>query len=469
MCASRYYLAVDIGASGGRHILGWVENGRICTEEMYRFENGYTEKDGRRVWDVDGLFSHILAGMKRCGEAGRIPASVGVDTWAVDYVLLDGEGRRLGDAVAYRDVRTAGMDALVEETLPFAEQYRRCGIQKLPFNTVYQLMAEKVHSPQRFGEAKHMLMLPDYFHYRLCGAMHQEYTNATSTALVNTETRSWDMELIEKLGYPAHLFRALTPPGTPLGVLSDEIVREVGYSCEVVLPATHDTASAYMAVPARDERAVYLSSGTWSLLGIESIVPVINEKGCAANFTNEGGYGYQFRVLKNIMGLWMIQSLKRQSGQGRSYAELEALARACEDEVPSIDVNDETFLAPDNMWEAVRAVCAQNGDAAPESLGAVMKCVYYSLAACYKDAVANLENITGRQFTSINIVGGGCKDSYLNELTAKATGLPVYAGPAEGTTLGNLVAQMIASGEYENLTAARAAIRESFAIQSFEP
>lgn len=477
----RYYLAIDIGASSGRHILGHVEDGRMVLEEMYRFQTPQMRKNGHDCWDVDGLWNGILKGLKACGAAGKTPVTMGIDTWGVDFVLLDGAGRPVGDAVTYRDRRTEGMDAAVDELVSPAELYARTGIQKQSFNTVYQLIALKREHPEQLAAARSFLMIPEYFNFLLTGVRQNEYTNATTTGLVNARRKTWDGELIRMLGLPEAVFGPLAMPGTRLGRLTGKVAEEAGFDCEVLLPATHDTASAFLAVPARDEGAVYLSSGTWSLLGVENSGPVTTEESRLRNFTNEGGYRYRFRYLRNIMGLWMIQSIRRElngapdasgeggprpgSGKGFSFAELEAAARAAGGFGSIVDVSDASFLSPGSMIGAVKEACRRTRQAVPASAGELAQCVYRSLAASYREAVGDLSRLTGRRFTSVNIVGGGSKDGYLNELTAQATGLPVFAGPAEGTALGNLIVQMIAGGEYPDLAAARRAIRKSFPIK----
>ena len=311
-----YYLAVDIGASSGRHILGTVKDGTISLEEIYRFENGMKKKNGHLCWDVESLFHEIKMGMKQCAALGKIPCSMGIDTWAVDFVLLDGEGRILGDAVGYRDDRTKGMDEKVYETISPEALYERTGIQKQIFNTIYQLMAVKEERPEELAGAESMLMIPDYFHYLLTGVKKQEYTNATTTQLVSPVTKTWDYELIARLGYPEKLFTELSMPGTVVGTLTKAVEDEVGFTCEVVLPATHDTGSAVMAVPVPENASgnssdadgglLYISSGTWSLMGTELTEADCSAESRTANLTNEGGYEYRFRYLKNIMGLLMI-------------------------------------------------------------------------------------------------------------------------------------------------------------------
>ena len=481
---ANYYLAIDIGASSGRHILGCVRDGRIILEEVHRFENRQVRRSGHDCWDLDHLWSSILEGLRACKALGKIPASIGIDTWAVDYVLLDQNDRLVGDALAYRDRRTEGAEGLIADAVSQEELYARTGIQMQRFNTIYQLAALRREHPEQLEQAKYLLMIPDYFHFRLTGVKRQEYTNATSTNLVNAEGRCWDRELIRRLGLPEGLFMPLSTPGTAVGELLPEIQEAVGFRTEVVLPATHDTGSAFLAVPARDDRAVYLSSGTWSLLGVENEAPITTEASRLQNFTNEGGAWHRYRYLKNIMGLWMIQSIRRElngaagvggekgrraDGKKWSFAELERAAEAAEDFPSVVDVNDGAFLAPESMIRAVKDACARSGQRIPESVGEVMRCVYQSLARCYASAIESLSRLTGRTYTSINIVGGGSQDGCLNRLTARAAGLPVYAGPVEGTAIGNLIAQMVAAGEFSSLEEARNSIKTSFDIQEVAP
>ena len=479
----KYYLAIDIGASSGRHILGHIENGRIMLEEVWRFDNKQIHKNHHDCWDMENLWRGIVDGLKACKALGKIPATVGIDTWAVDYVLLDKDGAQLGDAVAYRDSRTDGMDAVVDGVIPPAELYERTGIQKQLFNTIYQLTALKREHPEQLAQADALLMIPDYFHYRLTGVKKQEYTNATSTNLVSAADKEWDLSLIERLGFPGKLFGELSMPGTVVGELTPEMQSEVGFNTTVMLPATHDTGSAFLAVPARDENAVYLSSGTWSLLGVENDRPITGEASRRQNFTNEGGAWYRFRYLKNIMGLWMIQSVRRElngvvyiAGKENrtaaekqwSFPELIQAAREAEGFDSIVDANDNRFLSPESMIEELKAYCTETGQRPPETVGEIMQCVYNSLAQCYKEAIMGLELLTGKKYTSINIVGGGCQDGYLNQLTARATGLPVYVGPIEGTAIGNLVVQMIAGKEFDGLQSARNAIKSSFDISEIK-
>ncbi|MBQ8518310.1 MAG: rhamnulokinase [Agathobacter sp.] len=465
---NKYYLAIDIGASSGRHILGHLENGKMVLEEIHRFPNGNVEKDGELTWDIDGLFKEILVGMKKCKEAGKIPVSVGIDTWAVDIVLLDEEDKRIGNAVGYRDSGTKGMDEKVYEQILEDELYARTGIQKQIFNTIYQLMAWKTNKPEQYAKAKSMLMVPDYLHFLLSGVKATEYTNATTTQLVSPITKDWDFELIETLNYSPSLFERIVLPGTCLGNLTEEVQHEVGFDCKVVVPATHDTGSAVMAVPVSpeesDEDILYISSGTWSLMGTELLEANCSPESKAFNLTNEGGYDYRFRYLKNIMGLWMIQSVKKEIGQEYSFGEI--CEMASKTSIPSIvDANASRFLAPKNMTREVKKACEESGQQVPQDLAEVTAVIYNSLAKCYGQTIAELEKLTGKYFNYIHVVGGGANASYLNELTALATGKPVLAGPTEATAIGNLSAQMIAEGELKNLKDAKNCIYDSFDIK----
>lgn len=459
-----YFLAVDIGASSGRHILGWIENGRLCLEEVYRFPNGTSLKNGHQCWDHEGLFNSVVAGMKRCAEIGKTPSYMGIDTWGVDFLLLDKEGKVIGDAVGYRDSRTVGIDNEVYKYIPEAELYARTGIQKQLYNTVYQLMALKTQAPEQLSAADKLLMTPDYLGYRLTGICHQEYTEATTGQLVNIETGEWDMELIRRLGYPEKLFGKLSMPGETLGRLSPEIAAEVGYDLTVIHPASHDTGSAVLAVPTNSDSIAYLSSGTWSLMGIERLTPDSSAAACAHNFTNEGGYDKRYRYLKNIMGLWIIQSIRRELEGKYSFAELCDMATAVGDTEYRINVNDSRFLAPDSMMKTIREVCG-----APDMpLDHMLCCVYHSLAECYAETIREITEMTGRKPDALHIIGGGSKDGYLNELTARALDIPVYAGPTEATAIGNILAQMLGTHVFKNIAEARETVFASFDVKKIE-
>lgn len=465
---STYYLAIDIGASSGRHILSHMENGRMVLEEIHRFPNGMKEQDQSLIWDVDHLFSEIKTGLKKCAEMKKIPVSVGIDTWAVDFVLLDEENKRIGNAVAYRDGRTKGMDEKVYECIPEEKLYGRNGIQKQLFNTIYQLMAVKEKAPEQLAKAKSMLLIPDYFHFLLTGQKVTEYTNATTTQLVSPVTKDWDWELVKLLGYPTEIFQKIRKPGSVLGSLTPEIQKEVGFDCQVVLPATHDTGSAVMAVPSSQNETLYISSGTWSLMGTELLEADCSKESQKRNLTNEGGYDYRFRYLKNIMGLWMIQSVKKEIGGKLGFGEI--CEMAFREEISSrVDCNDDRFLAPENMTREVQSACEETGQQVPQGLAQVACVIYNSLADCYAKTKTEIEEMTGRRYEKIHIVGGGANADYLNRLTAKATETAVCAGPTEATAVGNLAAQMITGGELKDLWAARECIYHSFEIQVFEP
>ena len=479
-----YYLAIDIGASSGRHILGHVENGKMVLEEMYRFDNLQVRKNGHDCWDMDNLWNGIMGGLKACGAAGKIPVTIGIDTWGVDYVLLDEHDQVLGDAVAYRDSRNEGMDLEVSKFITPEALYARTGIQKQPFNTIYQLTAQKLEHPEQVVNAKRMLMVPEYLNFLLTGVKKSEYTIASTGSFLDAHKKDWDRELIEMLGLPQDIFGELHMPGTVVGELLPQIQEEVGYNANVILVAAHDTGSAFLAVPAKDDNAVYLSSGTWSLLGVENEKAITTEASRQANFTNEGGAWYRYRYLSNIMGLWMIQSVRRElngvsyvagkdnrvaTGKKWSFPDLIAEAEKEEGFNAVVDVNAPCFLAPESMIQAIKDECARTAQPVPETVGQIMQCVYTSLSLCYRDAIHALEGLTGKHYTSINIVGGGCQDGYLNRRTAQATGLTVYAGPVEGTAIGNLLVQMIEAKEFENLQAARNSIRSSFEIKEVNP
>ncbi len=463
----KYYLAVDIGASSGRHMLASLVDGKMQLEEVYRFSNGMKDRNGTLCWDVENLFSEIKNGLKKCKESGRIPDSVGIDTWAVDYVLLDQDGRILGDTVGYRDSRTEGMDEKVYERIPQTELYARTGIQKQIFNTIYQLMAVKQTHPEYLEKAESMLMIPDYFHYLLTGVKKMEYTNATSAQLVSPKTNDWDYELIERLGYPSKIFRPVSMPGTVVGNFTKEIQEEVGFDCTVVLPATHDTDSAVLAVPSDSNRAIYISSGTWSLMGIERMEADCTMSSMQANFTNEGGYDHRFRYLKNIMGLWMIQSVKKEFKEDLSFSEI--CERASRENIVSIvDCNDSSFFAPKSMIQAVQDFCRNSDQPVPETVGEISAVVYNSLAYCYGETVREIEAVTGSTYDTIHVVGGGANAGYLNELTAKYTGKRVVAGPVEATAIGNIAVQMLRDGVFADLKEARACIRQSFDLKEYK-
>lgn len=497
---SNCYAAVDIGASSGRVVIGTVNEGQIELTEIHRFDNIQKRINGHDCWDIDMLFRETVAGLAKCKEEGFTPKTIGIDTWGVDFVLLDENDHLIGEAVAYRDERTNGMYSVADRIMAPDAVYRRTGIQRQPFNTIYQLLALKREHPEQLAQAKSFLMIPDYLAFLLTGTKVNEYTNATTTCLLNARTQQWDQVILDAFGIPSDMFCKVVMPGTDLGPVLPAIEQTLGYAPHIIAPATHDTGSAYLAVPARDDDAVFLSSGTWSLLGVENEGPITSDASRFQNFTNEGGYELRFRFLKNIMGLWMIQSIRRElngvsyvSGKEESASQLDEHA-VIEAELPAfmgsnhemgfgdlieeakaadyfeahVNVNDDRFLAPDSMIDEIRLACFETGQEVPTTVGELMRCVYVSLSECYAESIAEMASLTGRTYTSINIVGGGCQDAYLNQLTTQACGIPVFAGPIEGTSLGNLAVQMIKDGVFPNLQSVRDAIATSFDVARFE-
>lgn len=464
---STYYLAIDIGASSGRHMLGSLEDGKMHLEEVYRFPNGMKRVDGSLCWDVEALFYEIKEGLKRCKEIGKIPSYMGIDTWAVDYVLLDENDRILGKTYGYRDDRTNGMDAKVYEEISMNELYARTGIQKQIFNTIYQLMAVKQKEPELLAKSESLLMIPDYFHFLLTGVKRTEYTNATTTQLVSPVSKDWDYELIDMLGYPRKIFGEISRPGTLVGNFSKEIQEEVGFDCQVILPATHDTGSAVVAIPTTEDDALYISSGTWSLMGTELMAADCSTESRMCNLTNEGGYEYRFRYLKNIMGLWMIQSIRKEFAEEYSYGYICEQAR--EQKIPSIvDCNDDMFLSPSSMTQAVKTFCEKNGQQVPQNEWEIAAVIYNSLGKCYGDTIGQIEQMTGKKYDCIYVVGGGSNAEYLNRVTAKYTGRTVYAGPGEATAIGNLLVQMLYNQKFKDLKEARECVKKSFEIRKYK-
>lgn len=436
----KYYLAIDIGASSGRHIVGWREDGELVTEEVYRFPNGVIEQDGHLCWDIETLLSHVKAGIETARAKYAIE-SLSIDTWGVDYVLMRGD-EPVYPVFAYRDSRTDAVIEKVHERMSFTQLYRHTGIQFQPFNTIYQLYADK--EAGRLDGVTDFLMIPEYLMYRLCGAKSHEYTNATTTGMVNAETGAYDPEIIAALGLPKHLFHPLQQPGSIIGEYK---------GIKVVLCATHDTASAVEGIPMDagichpEERSdegssnglgcPYISSGTWSLLGVKITHPITDEASRAANWSNEGGVGYN-RYQKNIMGMWLCNRLRAELCPEKPWSDITAEAEASNlDE--TVDANAAAFLAPESMAEAFDAALS----AKPKTAGDYFRCAYRSLALSYMNAVQELQHNTGRHFDKLYIVGGGAKNGFLNRLTEEATGKRVIALPIEATALGNLKTQTV--------------------------
>ena len=430
-----YYLAIDIGASSGRHIVGWQEDGTIKTEEVYRFPNGVQERDGHLIWDMERLLAEVKTGIAAAKAKYPKIETLSIDTWAVDYVLLKGD-EPVRPCYAYRDSRTEAVIPQVHEIVPFEELYEHTGIQFQPFNTIYQLYADKLAG--RLEGVTDFLMIPEYLMYRLTGVKAHEYTNATTTGMVNAATGSFDPEIYEPLGLPRHLFPTLTAPGTVMGPLRPEIAARVGGQCQAVLCATHDTASAVEGIPMEGNQP-YISSGTWSLLGVKTEKPITDTASQKANYSNEGGVGYN-RYQKNIMGMWIVNELKKELCPEVSFP---GIVQMAEESVCKllVDANAPEFMAPVGMKAAFDA--ATSGGL--RTVGDYFRCAYCSLAESYRAALEELERNTGKKYSQLYIVGGGAKNQFLNRLTREATGKQIIALPIEATALGNLKIQMEAT------------------------
>ncbi len=448
-----YYLAIDIGASSGRHILSHIENEKLVLEEIYRFENNLVKSKDGLVWNIENLFSNVLNGIKKCKEIGKIPKSIAIDTWGVDYVLLDENKKEIKPCYCYRDSRTNAVIDEVESLVSPARLYEKTGIQKQNFNTIYQLYADKKSG--RLKNTKYFLMMPEYLSFKLTGEIKNEYTNATTTGLVNAKAKTWDTDIIYALGLTEVLLPPLSLPSSLVGELSDDIQKAVGFNCAVLFAPSHDTASAVFACPMADND-LYISSGTWSLIGTEITEPILNDNARQLNFTNEGGIDYRFRFLKNYMGMWLFQNIRRNLNKSTTYDEMMSLAKNCS-EYKYFDVNDSTLVAPKNMIDAIGKLIGS------DDLGLILNSAYHSLAKSYKEAVREIEAVTGKRFDAIHIVGGGCQDKYLNALTRDYTGKSVTAGPIEATATGNIVSQIMHDKKI-SLAAARDLIKNSFDI-----
>ena len=419
----KYYLAIDIGASSGRHIIGWKDGGAIKTEEVYRFPNGVTERDGHLIWDIEALTAHVKIGVERAREKYPEIESLAIDTWGVDYVLMKGDKEVL-PCYAYRDSRTEDVIDEVHGIIPFDELYRRTGIQFQTFNTVYQLYADK--RAGRLEGVTDFLLIPEYLLFKLCGVKSHEYTNGTTGGMVSAQTGEYDAEIIDALGLPDHLFNRLQQPGTVIGEYQ-------GIKC--ILCATHDTASAVEGIP-MDDNCPYISSGTWSLLGVKTDCPITNVDSRAANWSNEGGVGYN-RYQKNIMGMWLVNRLRTELCSQKDFTDIviEAMSSRYDE---TVDADSYEFLAPESMKAAFDNALSVK----PRTVGDYFRCAYRSLALSYQRAIKELEANTGKSYEKIYIVGGGAKNHFLNRLTEQATGKKAIALPIEATAIGNLKIQM---------------------------
>lgn len=463
-------VAIDIGASSGRVIIGSFQEGKLSLKEVYRFKNTMVKDGQSYYWDVEGLFGEIVKGLKKADKEGQEIQSIGIDTWAVDYVLLDKTGKPVSPVYAYRDHRTDETIDKVLGLISLDKIYNKTGIQFLQFNTIYQLFEHCRKDKEVFERADSLLMIPDYLNFLLTGEKAIEFTNATTTQLFNIHDMQWDQELIKITGVDKSIFPTVLKAGSTLGVLSKEIQSKTGLSSvKVILPATHDTGSAVVSVPAVTEDFAYISSGTWSLMGIESKTPICTETVRRYNFTNEGGAFETFRVLKNIMGLWIIQEVQRLYDNLYSFGELVKLAEKAEPFKCLINPNDKRFLNPENMIQEIQKFCKETGQSIPVTAGEIARCVFESLAFQYKEVLIQLREISCKSINRIHIVGGGAQNKLLNELCADFTGCEVWAGPIEATAIGNLLVQFIALEEIESLNKAREMIINSFSIEKYFP
>lgn len=465
-------LAFDFGASSGRAMLASFNGKEITMEEIHRFSNDPVSVNGTLYWDTLRLFFEIKQSISLAAQKGGFDA-IGIDTWGVDFGLLDEQGKLIGNPVHYRDLRTGGIPEEVFTRLSQAEIYQRTGIQFMRINTLYQLAYLSSREPETLARAKKLLFTPDLFAYFLTGKMRAEVTIASTSNLYNPKLRNWDPDVLAVAGITEDLLPEIIQPGEVYGNLLPEICEELGVpSVPVIAVGTHDTASAVAAAPTVEKDFVYISCGTWSLFGTETEEPVINEMTEKANFTNEVGYNHSIRFLKNIMGLWLIQESRRQwgrEGDKVGFDVLEKEALASEAFKSFINSDDPAFETPGNLPRRVREFCEKSGQPVPETRGDVMRCIYQSLAFKYKYTFEGLRSITGKDFRAIHIFGGGIKDTLLCQLTADACGVPVTAGPAEATVLGNIAAQLIALGEIEDLPTARKIIRNSVDLKIYEP
>ncbi len=463
------HVAVDLGAESGRVIRGVLADGRLEVEEVARFKTGVANIDGHLRWDLPRFLEEIVAGLRVAGERGPVD-SIGVDSFGVDFGLLDENEELIELPVAYRDSRTEGVDERFFVQIPAGEIYARTGIQHLPFNTLFQLKALAGSGSDALRRARHLLLIPDLVNLHLTGIRKTEYTNATTTQCLNLAARNWDRELIAAAGVDPGLFQEIVEPGTVLGTLRSSVQAATGLG-EIpdIAVGSHDTASAVAAVPGEGSDWAYLSSGTWSLLGVETDVPVLTNDARRSNFTNEGGVENTVRLLTNIAGLWLLQRFRQDLGEGVSYADLLSLARRAPVGGSLIDPDDHTFLNPKSMTEALVAFFQKTDQAIPESLGAFVRCLLTSLALRYRAVLKELGRVSGREINRLHVVGGGAKNPLLCQLTANAIGLPVIAGPVEATAIGNLLVQARARGEVSSLEELRGIVRTSFPPTIYDP
>lgn len=467
------FLAFDLGATSGRAIIGTVENDKLVSEEVYRFPNAVKEIGGKYYWDIDSLFSHFKSALRKVAGSGVKVDSIGIDTWGVDFGHVGKDGRVIGMPRAYRDPYTEGIPEEVFKIIPREELYSVTGVQIMNFNTIFQLYAQSREADSRLPQTDKILFMPDLLSYLLTGEMVCEYTDASTSGLINPRTRDFQKDLLERLGINPSILPDIIQPGTKVGVLKKEICEETGMApVPVIAVAGHDTASAIAAVPASDENFAYLSSGTWSLMGIESKTPIINERSFGYNLTNEGGIEGTTRFLKNITGMWLLeQSRKTWEKEGRKYTypEMVEMGRQALDFSSTIDPDDPRFAAPKDMDAEIKAALSESGQKVPATDGEMISCIYHSLTKKYKSVIAMLQDFASFKINKLHIIGGGSANQLMNQLTADTLGIPVVAGPVEGTAIGNIMIQAKVTGLVKDRWDMRRIIGNSIQTTTYEP
>lgn len=475
--SERIYLAIDLGAESGRIMAGRFDGRQMQLEEVYRFANGPIPVAGTRRWNLIGLWKEVLSGLQQAATRyGDRIVSVGVDTWGVDYVLLTARDEMLGQPYHYRDARTDGIMENACSRVPRRDIFAATGLQFMPINSLYQLLSMQLKDPELLAMAQRFLMIPDFFHWLLCGSKVVEFTNATTTQFFDPLRRDWTVDLLRRFDLPTKILPQVITPGTNLGKLRADIAQLTGLPrIDVVAPPTHDTASAVAAVPTRNTGNAswaYISSGTWSLIGVEVQQAILNEEALKQNVTNEGGVDGTYRLLKNVMGLWLVQECRRgleRSGQSYDYSQLMELAARATAFQSLVHPNDPIFLSPDDMPAAIQNWCRQHGEPVPREPGSLVRCALESLALEYRRVLEGIERLTGETIEVIHIVGGGCRNRLLNQFTANACGRPVIAGPVEATALGNVLIQARADSQIGSLAEIREVVRDSSELGTFEP
>jgi rhamnulokinase len=461
-------LAIDIGASSGRGIVGELNGEKLTLSEVHRFENHPVDIDGHKHWDLARLRGELLACLSQAPDA----VSVGIDTWGVDYGYIGPDGEPIGTPFAYRDDRTIPMVDAVHGRIPFKRLYEITGIQFMRLNTIYQLADDVAHRSDLLERAERMLFMPDLLSYLLTGSPVTEYSIASTSELLDCRARDWSSEILEVLGYPRSLLGEVTPPGAHRAALRPDVAAQTGCHATVISPGGHDTASAVVAAPLAGDDAMYISSGTWSLAGMELDEPILTPEAREANFTNEGGVGGRIRFLKNVMGLWLIQELQRlwaAEENALTFAEICEEAEKAPAFVSLFDANHESLLAPEDMRSAIQALCRTTGEPVPEGVGPLARSVFESLALAYRQCLEQIQRLTGRVVDRIHVVGGGVQNKLLCRMTADACGVPVYGGPVEATAIGNLLVQAIALDAVPDIASARQIVRANFPLEEYAP